>query len=728
REPLGSIKVNEILEDGESIGDGAVIELLEKRIKEFDILHKGYVLEGFPMITSDDLPVSEQLEALKNLAVPPEYLIILQMQDKDLYKRRITQKFDPETGKVYAQQQYTKVVPDEYIFDRHYPEPFTDNPRERGFSVSDQGDVSISDLALTEELSDTENETESRNTRESTPEQDKSNLNELDFPQLPPEVLGRLFYRTEDFNIIVNDDLESFRYNFQDLQQYVQNFNKRKVLEVDAYWSPNVLFRRVWEFCEATGLQPVPVPVQIVKPLTMMYYKKRDSLNAGEGLEDDEDDDDDDDADDENDDDGDAETICPDDDQLQETDWVAALRAVAVRGLVDPRFRWRVSRWINLCPVALKLGRSIPGKPELAVSFMDKVFFMSSKRAAEQFINNPRPYLLPKMPTSPVKFIVIGHPLAGKTTFANELARITEGTVIDVNREMIKRFSDVKRDFIWKKRLRYSLEATHIVNKENAVRWHRQERARRRDMHAWIENHLKQLAEAEIEAALERDREMLHKLRTELRKASEYHTMGDPFTADGMCQGVDATLRFNWKKFVQQAFGGKSNWTHQELLQLAWDLFHERRLYYKKRKRDSVKLTVFNDFTSESDEEYGLVSNAIGSGSNESSGTESFEVEDEADMEYEGEGSLPDDDLEDETDEEEEKKKIKKKRRKGKKKRKCVRLEVKPVSPEDIVEPFLFDTFDVDPDDPEVEESVRMRFPLIPFELVVELFMSIYNK
>lgn len=90
---------------------------------------------------------------------------------------------------------------------------------------------------------------------------------------------------------------------------------------------------------------------------------------------------------------------------------------------------WRISRWGKICPVALKMGRSLSGKPEFAVSFMDKVFFLSSKQAADQFMLSPRPYLLPKMPSSPIKFVVIGHPLAGKTTFAKQLASMTDSTV-----------------------------------------------------------------------------------------------------------------------------------------------------------------------------------------------------------------------------------------------------------------------------------------------------------
>lgn len=453
-----------------------------------------------------------------------------------------------------------------------------------------------------------------------------------------------------------------------------------------------------------------------MRPMSMLYYKKQMGAEDGGEDDDDESDDDDEDDDDDEEDEGEdkdkedpaSEDVC-EEEQAADIDWVAAMRAVCVRGLVDPRFRWRISRWQNLCPVALKLGRSVPGQPEMSVSFLDKVFFMSSKHAADQFINNPRPYLLPKMPTSPIKFIVIGHPLAGKTTFAKELAQLTDGCVIDISKEMNRRFPAVKKDFLWKKRLKYALEVTHIVNRDNMMRWQRQERTRRRDMHAWIENHLKALAEAEIEEALEKDKEMMHKLRIQWRKLSEYHAMGDTFVGDGLCQPDNADIHFNWRKFVSEAFGGKRDWTHQELLQLAWDLFHQRRLYYKRNKRDNVNLKMVNDFSS-SDSEDGLASPTVRS--SEMSSYDSFDGEGAGDSEL--------DDLTEGVGESEDGASGRRRRRRKRKKRKkkCVKLQVKPVEPEDLLEPFLFDSFDPDPDDPEVEESVRMRFPMIPFELV----------
>jgi adenylate/nucleoside-diphosphate kinase len=46
-----------------------------------------------------------------------------------------------------------------------------------------------------------------------------------------------------------------------------------------------------------------------------------------------------------------------------------------------------------------------------------------------KFLKNPRPYLLPPQPRPPCKLVVVGVPLAGKTTLAQSLAEKYGATV-----------------------------------------------------------------------------------------------------------------------------------------------------------------------------------------------------------------------------------------------------------------------------------------------------------
>ncbi|NWY11829.1 KAD9 kinase, partial [Aphelocoma coerulescens] len=104
-------------------------------------------------------------------------------------------------------------------------------------------------------------------------------------------------------------------------------------------------------------------------------------------------------------------------------------RALSSYKLIAPRFRWRRSRWGQVCPVALKEGDIVMGNPEFAVSFLGKMYVLSSQEALKKFMLNPRPYLLPPMPVSPCKVFVFGPPFSGRTTICNVIAHNYKGKV-----------------------------------------------------------------------------------------------------------------------------------------------------------------------------------------------------------------------------------------------------------------------------------------------------------
>ncbi|XP_076612348.1 adenylate kinase 9 isoform X2 [Chaetodon auriga] len=108
------------------------------------------------------------------------------------------------------------------------------------------------------------------------------------------------------------------------------------------------------------------------------------------------------------------------------------LRAMSSSRTVAPGFRWRRSRWGRTCPVALKEGKVIPGKPELCVGFQDKMYILSSQEAYQKFITNPRRYLLPPMPRPPCRVSIIGPPQAGKSTLCKLLAQHYNVLVLDM--------------------------------------------------------------------------------------------------------------------------------------------------------------------------------------------------------------------------------------------------------------------------------------------------------
>ncbi|XP_071404992.1 adenylate kinase 9 isoform X4 [Pithys albifrons albifrons] len=107
-------------------------------------------------------------------------------------------------------------------------------------------------------------------------------------------------------------------------------------------------------------------------------------------------------------------------------------RVLSSYSLIAPRYRWRRSRWGQACPVALKKGDIVMGNPDLAVSFLGKMYILSSPEALKAFMLNPRPYLLPPMPLPPCKVLVFGPPLSGRTTICDLIAQKYKGKVLDM--------------------------------------------------------------------------------------------------------------------------------------------------------------------------------------------------------------------------------------------------------------------------------------------------------
>ncbi|NWZ50056.1 KAD9 kinase, partial [Haliaeetus albicilla] len=104
-------------------------------------------------------------------------------------------------------------------------------------------------------------------------------------------------------------------------------------------------------------------------------------------------------------------------------------RVLSSYKLIAHRYRWRRSRWGQACPVALKEGDIVMGNPDLAVSFLGKMYVLSSPEALKTFMLNPRPYLLPPMPLPPCKVLVFGPPFSGRTTICNLIAHKYKGKV-----------------------------------------------------------------------------------------------------------------------------------------------------------------------------------------------------------------------------------------------------------------------------------------------------------
>jgi len=109
--------------------------------------------------------------------------------------------------------------------------------------------------------------------------------------------------------------------------------------------------------------------------------------------------------------------------------------------------------------------------------------------------------------------------------------------VVDMNHEMETRYPTVTHDYLYKKKLKYTLDAKLMVDRDARKAWRKEERARRDAMRKWIADYLRSLEEAEINAFLDADKPQRNAERAEFLKESELHELQFPIHADsGVCQ------------------------------------------------------------------------------------------------------------------------------------------------------------------------------------------------
>lgn len=96
-------------------------------------------------------------------------------------------------------------------------------------------------------------------------------------------------------------------------------------------------------------------------------------------------------------------------------------------------FKYYASPWLDRCPVELKLRRTVIGNPKYAVMFFKHIYLMSSLNNFISFYKNPRPYLKLKYLEPICRVIVTGTKSSGKTMISRCLSWIFDAPIINFN-------------------------------------------------------------------------------------------------------------------------------------------------------------------------------------------------------------------------------------------------------------------------------------------------------
>ncbi|KAL9969395.1 hypothetical protein ACROYT_G021608 [Oculina patagonica] len=240
---------------------------------------------------------------------------------------------------------------------------------------------------------DEEEEEEEEEAEEEMIEEEEEEEEERE--EITPELVARLVTRPEDLPQNVASSIKKYRdMMLRTLEDYMADHDQQKLIELDGNENPKVVFKSLMMKLNTFKLNHALVPLR---------------LQGGE----------------------EGDEISDD----TETDDL--LRTLAATEMVAPKFRWRRSKWGRACPVSLKEGNIVQGMAQFSVSFLDKLFVMSTNEALAHFMRNPRPYLAPHLPRPPCKVCVLGPPHSGKTTVAHALAQRYNAKVFDID-ELIK--------------------------------------------------------------------------------------------------------------------------------------------------------------------------------------------------------------------------------------------------------------------------------------------------
>lgn len=233
---------------------------------------------------------------------------------------------------------------------------------------------------------------ESKTSEEETEEDVEENEEESDeTEELSPEIVKNLLTRPEDLPEQADRSIQKYKSNMlRIMEEYMIDYDRDYVMELDGNQPVEVLVQQIITKLQLFGLTPAAV-------LQRLYDEDEEGENADE--------------------------IADMDDTM---------KPYSVKKIKASQYPWKKSRWGRNCPVALHEGNVIPGKAEYAVSFLDKMYFLSSVEYMDKFLRNPRPYLLRPYPKSPCKISILGMPKSGKTSLSYLLADKYQAKVIQI--------------------------------------------------------------------------------------------------------------------------------------------------------------------------------------------------------------------------------------------------------------------------------------------------------
>lgn len=213
----------------------------------------------------------------------------------------------------------------------------------------------------------------------------------------------------------VSSQLLQYRCHVLDaVNDMVLNHNREYFIKVDARQSVQNMFSNIFSRLRTLSIQPVLIPEK---------FKSSEDF-AGEG-----------------------EDFSPKS-EMDEILPEYSFKQLQSLRVVSPMFKHQMSNWGYKCPVALKQQRIVQGQMNLAIRFMNKIYFLANDQNLLKFYRNPRPFLLPTVPIPTGRIWIFGAHVSGKSAIAKCLSLIYKWPIFNT--------SSLERDYVKRKKMDYT--------------------------------------------------------------------------------------------------------------------------------------------------------------------------------------------------------------------------------------------------------------------------------
>jgi adenylate/nucleoside-diphosphate kinase len=157
------------------------------------------------------------------------------------------------------------------------------------------------------------------------------------------------------------------------------------------------------------------------------------------------------------------------------------------QGTAGPMYKWIWSDWGSFCPVSMTQGIYQTGSPKYAVHLFNKIYFLADEEACQKFVDNPRPYLLPPFPKPGSKVFLFGPPVCGKSSVAHCLGYLLNSKVLTPDEMHNEYFSQAINEYQDKVKQAAIAEALELLKKRSITEAEEKNEERMKQIGEWEE-------------------------------------------------------------------------------------------------------------------------------------------------------------------------------------------------------------------------------------------------